>query len=211
MSNMYERILTLCANKGIKPGKVCADTGLSRGLMSDLKMGRTKQLAAKTVKTIAEYFGVSTDYLITGEGYGAGFGSGAGFGDGTGYGGPVLESDTAYGRAIELCALYTVNNMSFRDVCQAAGLDDQAICAWRKGKLPERTVLEKIAEYLFVPVGFLLGEENKKAPTVSGERDILDEVDVAFYGDYKELDEDDKATLRDMARIMRERRAKKQE
>lgn len=39
--------------------------------------------------------------------------------------------------------------------------------------------------------------------------DILDEVDLAFYGDYKELDEDDKETLRAMARVMRERRAKR--
>ena len=41
--------------------------------------------------------------------------------------------------------------------------------------------------------------------------DILDEVDLAFYGEYKELTEDDKETVRDMVRIMRERRAKKQE
>ena len=53
---------------------------------------------------------------------------------------------------------------------------------------------------------------NEKTPTENGERkDILDEVDVAFYGDYKVLSEDEKATIRDMARIMRERREKKQE
>lgn len=28
--------------------------------------------------------------------------------------------------------------------------------------------------------------------------DILDDVDIAFYGEYKELSEDDKAVLRDM-------------
>ena len=39
--------------------------------------------------------------------------------------------------------------------------------------------------------------------------DILDDVDVAFYGDYKELSEDDKAVLRDMVKVMRARRAKK--
>jgi len=35
----------------------------------------------------------------------------------------------------------------------------------------------------------------------------LDEVDVAFYGDFKELDDDEKETVRDMVRLMRERRA----
>lgn len=41
--------------------------------------------------------------------------------------------------------------------------------------------------------------------------DVLDEVDIAFYGEYKQLTEDDKDTIRDMVRVMRERRAKKQE
>lgn len=35
--------------------------------MSDLKMGRTKELSAKNTKIIADYFGVTTDYLLTGE------------------------------------------------------------------------------------------------------------------------------------------------
>ncbi len=64
MGVMYERILALCEKRGIKPGRVCADTGLSRGMMSDLKMGRTKELSAKNTKIIADYFGVTTDYLL---------------------------------------------------------------------------------------------------------------------------------------------------
>lgn len=67
MGEMYNRIVALCNKRGIKPGRVCADTGLSRGMMSDLKMGRTKELSAKNTKIIADYFGVTTDYLLTGE------------------------------------------------------------------------------------------------------------------------------------------------
>lgn len=67
MGSMYDRILALCEERGIKPGRVCADTGLSRGMMSDLKMGRTKELSAKNTKVIADYFGVSTDYLLGSE------------------------------------------------------------------------------------------------------------------------------------------------
>lgn len=40
--------------------------------------------------------------------------------------------------------------------------------------------------------------------------DILDEIDVAFYGDYKELNETDKETLRAMARLFRERQGKQE-
>ena len=67
MGEMYNRIVALCNERGIKPGRVCADTGLSRGMMSDLKMGRTKELSTKNTKIIADYFGVTTDYLLTGE------------------------------------------------------------------------------------------------------------------------------------------------
>lgn len=111
MDNLYEVIEKLCAQKGIRPGHLCSELGLSRGLMTDLKMGRKKSVSAQTAQKIAAYFGVS--------------------------------------------------------------------------------------------VGYLLGEQAENA-------DILDQVDVAFYGDFKELDEDDKEAVRDMVRLMRQRRAAKQ-
>lgn len=95
------------------------------------------------------------------------------------------------------------------------GLNRAAANKWKSGSIPNGQTLSKLADYFGVTTDYLLGEETEKAPTAVGERsgsnDILDEIDVAFYGDYRQLDEDDKATLRDMARIMRERRAKKQE
>ena len=106
MGNLYEIIQSLCDGKGIRPGKLCSDLGLSRGLMTDLKMGRKKGVNAETAQKIAAYFGVS--------------------------------------------------------------------------------------------VGQLLGQEEA--------RDVLDEVDVAFYGDFKELNEEEKEAVRDMVRIMRQRR-----
>lgn len=119
MGILYDNITTLCDKNGIKPSKMCSDIGISRSLITDLKMGRKNGVSAKTAQKIASYFGVS--------------------------------------------------------------------------------------------VGYLLGEETEVTPPSQGERsDILDEVDVSFYGDYKELTEDDKETLRAMARIMRERREKKQ-
>lgn len=108
MDNLYEKIEALCAQKGIRPGRLCNDLGLSRGLVTDLKMGRKKSVNAETAQKIASYFGVS--------------------------------------------------------------------------------------------VGQLLGQEDGN--------DILDQVDVAFYGEFKELDEDEKRTVRDMVRLMRERRMK---
>lgn len=111
MHNLYEVIENLCRQRGIRPGYLCSELGLSRGLMTDLKMGRKKSISAQTAQKIAAYFGVS--------------------------------------------------------------------------------------------VGYLLGE----APDAA---DLLDQVDVAFYGEYKELNDEEKETVRDMVRLMRERRAAKQ-
>lgn len=107
MHSLYESIMALCQQKDIRPGRLCDDLGISRGLITDLKMGRKKTVSAQTAQKIAAYFGVS--------------------------------------------------------------------------------------------VGYLLGEE-------SAPGDILDEVDVAFYGEYKELDDEEKETVRDMVRLMRKRR-----
>lgn len=106
MANLYETIDKLCQERGIRPGRLCADLGLSRSLMTDLKMGRKKGVNAETARKIADYLGVS--------------------------------------------------------------------------------------------IGYLLGQDMP--------RDVLDEVDVAFYGDFKELDEQEKNAVRDMVRIMRQRR-----
>ena len=104
MGNLYETIQYLCQRAGIRPGKLCDELGLSRALVTDLKMGRKKSLSAETAQKIAGYFGVS--------------------------------------------------------------------------------------------VGYLLGQ---------GEADMLDEADIAFYGQFKELTAEQKETIRDMVRLMRKR------
>ena len=109
MGNLYDTILSLCNDKGIRPGRLCDELGLSRGLMTDLKMERKKTVNAQTAQKIAAYFGVS--------------------------------------------------------------------------------------------VGYLLGEEESQ--------DVLEEVDIAFYGDFRELSQEDKETVREMVRLMRSRREKK--
>ena len=64
MSNLYKNIIALCEEKGIKGGKMCTDTGISKGLLTDLKMGRRTGVSATTAQKIASYFGVSVGYLL---------------------------------------------------------------------------------------------------------------------------------------------------
>lgn len=64
MSILYKNIVALCEEKGIKGGKMCADTGISKGLLTDLKMGRRTGVSATTAQKIASYFNVSVGYLL---------------------------------------------------------------------------------------------------------------------------------------------------
>lgn len=64
MGNLYETISTLCEEKGIKGGKMCTDVGISKGLLTDLKMGRRSGVSAVTAQKIASYFDVSVGYLL---------------------------------------------------------------------------------------------------------------------------------------------------
>ena len=66
MSNLYETISYLCDSKGIKRGKMCEELHLSRGLMTDLKMGRKQTIALETAIKIADYFDISVSELMTG-------------------------------------------------------------------------------------------------------------------------------------------------
>ena len=73
-----------------------------------------------------------------------------------------------------------------------AGISKSLVTKWKtnSAKEPSPDVLRRLASYFNVTVSELLDEESKKAPTTKDERkDVLDEVDVAFYGEYKELDE----------------------
>lgn len=64
MSNLYDTILELCERRGIKGGKMCTDIGISKGLLTDLKMGRRTGVSAVTAQKIATYFDVSVGYLL---------------------------------------------------------------------------------------------------------------------------------------------------
>ena len=64
MATLYENIVALCQAKGIKGGKMCTDTGISKGLLTDLKMGRRTGVSAVTAQKIASYFDVSVGYLL---------------------------------------------------------------------------------------------------------------------------------------------------
>ena len=67
MTEIYERIEKLCREKGINITALCSACSIPRASLSDYKSGRKKSLSAETLSKIAEYFGVSVDYIYGGE------------------------------------------------------------------------------------------------------------------------------------------------
>ena len=115
-----------------------------------------------------------------------------------------------YNAIEELCKQkgITITTMCKESGASRGSLSD--LKAGRKQSLSADT-LSKIAAYFSVSVDYLLGKHQTSVPEKVQSNDILNDVDIAFYGEYKELSEDDKAVLRDMVQVMRARRAKKQE
>lgn len=62
---MYEIYCELRAQKGCKDSDVAKATGITKSTFSDWKSGRSKPKGEKLEK-IADYFGVSVEYLMTG-------------------------------------------------------------------------------------------------------------------------------------------------
>lgn len=102
-----------------------------------------------------------------------------------------------------------------RQLCRQKGIPVSQLekeCGFSNGYLNPKKMTKlpydracTIAEYLCVtPQQILTGEEPRQP-------DVLDQVDIAFYGDFRELDEEQKNAVRDMVRIMRQRRSGRQE
>lgn len=104
-----------------------------------------------------------------------------------------------------MCNLY----QRIKEACDAKGVSVSAMClqlgmsksvlsdlkAGRKKTLSADT-LARIARFLQVSTDALLGKDTD---------DLLEQADIAFYGEFKELDEQQKEVVRDMVRLMRAR------
>lgn len=62
----YDRIKGLCQRKGMTVSRLAIELGFSKSTFSWLKNYPEKKISTNTAQKIADYFGVSVDYLITG-------------------------------------------------------------------------------------------------------------------------------------------------
>lgn len=64
MEDMYTILKKLCATRGITLTDMCRESGVPRSSVGNLATGSTQQLSAKNVQKLANYFDISTDYLL---------------------------------------------------------------------------------------------------------------------------------------------------
>lgn len=103
-------------------------------------------------------------------------------------------------------ALCDKKGVSPKRATEEIGLSNSITTKWKKtGATPKGETLSKIADYFGVTTDYLLtGEETKKAPTPEGERKIgFDDFTYAFYEESKDLPDEKKKMLLDMARFMK--------
>lgn len=60
----YDRFEELCARKGVKVGRACAEMGVSRSLAAKWKSTGTERPSAEVLEKMAAYFGMSIDEIL---------------------------------------------------------------------------------------------------------------------------------------------------
>ncbi|MBE6574326.1 MAG: helix-turn-helix transcriptional regulator [Ruminococcaceae bacterium] len=62
----YERIKQLCQKKGITVSRLAIELGLSKSTFSWIKNYPERRISAGVAQKIADYFGTTVDYILTG-------------------------------------------------------------------------------------------------------------------------------------------------
>ena len=112
-----------------------------------------------------------------------------------------------FDRLKELC---DERGISTYKACTDIGLNRAAVAKWKNGSIPSGNTASKLADYFGVTTDYLLGKENKKAPTVSGERVVSDdEIKFALFGGDGEITDEMYDEVKRFAAYVKQREADK--
>lgn len=143
-SMFWEKFYNLCTAHQTKPNPVAKELGISSGVVTKWKNGATPN--GTTLLKIANYFGVSTDYLLGKEN-------------------PIDEDEADepsepsvfYKKLIELCKQKGVSRSQMAD---DIGISRSAPQGWaEKGAVPRLGTIKKIADYFGVSVDYFSDEQ----------------------------------------------------
>ena len=116
---------------------------------------------------------------------------------------------TLYERITELCK---AKGVSGSRMCLDLGLSKSTLSDIKSGRKKgiSTSTAQKMAAYLDVSVGYLLGEETEKAPAESGKRSVSDdEIKFALFGGDGEITDAMYDEVKRFAAFVRQREAEK--
>lgn len=162
----YDQFYKLCKARGKKPTPVAKELGCTSSNVALWKKGSTPR--APVLAKIAEYFDVTEQYLLFGDGSDVGNKSGV-----------TSGSNPFWENFVSLCA-----DSDKRPSTVAAELhfSSGSVTSWKSGTQPRETTLKKIADYFGVTTDYLLGID-KKAPAAQPG----DELSAEFREKYSKL------------------------
>ena len=217
MFNSVEFVRGLCRDRKIAISVLEKECGFANGYLNPKKMAK---LPYDRAVIISNYLGVSVDMILTGEESD----DNRALTSATNALTEMLSNTPDAPSKDRLQLLFDASDFDIDVVCFNLGIDQSVLDNWlSQGNLPPRPVVDKIMGVFHIQPHQLLskseldayhselsewGIETKNAPAENGKGDVLEEVDVAFYGEFKELSDDDKEIVRSMVTAMRQRRGK---
>lgn len=150
-SAFKELFIRLCNEKGVTPSKACRDVNIAPATFSCWDENSVPRQA--TLFRIADYFGVTVNYLLGKE-----------------------HEKMFWENFLRLC---NGKEISPNALAVALKIPSGSITNWKNGMVPRQATLLRIADYFGVTVDYLLGKEQEKKPS---ETEDLEEIRVALFG-----------------------------
>ena len=130
---LLKRVSELAAIRGESLHAAFINSGVGKNFKSNLKISNP---SIGKLTMLANYFGVSTDYLLGKE---------------------ECDSAVFWSNFISLC---TRKGVSPNTVCSTLGLSNATATKWKKGAIPRQSTLKMIADYFGVSTKLLFVREN---------------------------------------------------
>ena len=119
---------------------------------------------------------------------------------------------------IRLKELREKKGLSQYEFAKKIGVAQSTVGSWESGRRePNYNTTKIIADFFDVSVDYLISRaddptpnpDNKKSPGEEPELDI-DSIEYALYGEARDLDDDEKQQLLELAKLMRKKRKEKE-
>lgn len=90
---------------------------------------------------------------------------------------------------------------------EAVGLSRTSVVKWKNGSVPSGATAQKIAAYFEVSVDYLLGNEQKETPAITGDDELSEPIIILNRG-VRKMTLEQQQKLLDVARVMFEKEFK---